>query len=189
MPFQRRWKLYIPQAWASLADNMGQGWNPTIQSQTDAPEESDLWTAWQLFPLDDDQTCHSKDGGSAYSDGNLWEEIEWTSDYYITQCTGNSTSLGIRWVGDKMRERKTSTQRGWAPGPRLSHQGERERNADGYKSGVSMLQSCSVSYSLSHTNLSNKVRGIFFKKTVSLVFIVSSLWFRMHMCLYSWSWW
>ena len=32
-----------------LADEMGQG---TLQS--DAPEESDLWTAWQLFPLDDD---------------------------------------------------------------------------------------------------------------------------------------
>ena len=29
--------------------------------QSDALEESDLWTAWQLFPLDDDQTCHSKD--------------------------------------------------------------------------------------------------------------------------------
>ena len=23
--------------------------------------KSDLWTAWQLFPLDDDQTCHSKE--------------------------------------------------------------------------------------------------------------------------------
>ena len=48
---------------------MGQGKNPTVPSQSDAPEESDL------FPLDDDQTCHSKDGGSAYSDGQLWEEI------------------------------------------------------------------------------------------------------------------
>ena len=28
--------------------------NPMILSYTDAPEESDLWTAWQLFPLDDD---------------------------------------------------------------------------------------------------------------------------------------
>ena len=37
--------------------------------------KSDLWSAWKLFPLDDDQTCHSKDGGSAYSDGQLWEEI------------------------------------------------------------------------------------------------------------------
>ena len=32
-----------------------------IPLQSDAPEESDLWTAWQLFPHDDDHTCHSKD--------------------------------------------------------------------------------------------------------------------------------
>ena len=32
-----------------------------VPLQNDAPEESDLWTAWQLFLLDDDQTCHSKD--------------------------------------------------------------------------------------------------------------------------------
>ena len=54
---------------------MGQGKNATVPSQSDAPEESDLWTTWQLFPLDDDQTCHSKDGGSAYSDVQYWEEI------------------------------------------------------------------------------------------------------------------
>ena len=36
------------------AYNMGQGEGPTMPIQTDAPEESDLWTAWQLFPLDDD---------------------------------------------------------------------------------------------------------------------------------------
>ena len=34
------------------AYNMGQG--PIVPIQTDAPEESDLWMAWQLFPLDDD---------------------------------------------------------------------------------------------------------------------------------------
>ena len=34
------------------ADNMGQGEGPTVSLQSDAPEESDLWTAWQLFPLD-----------------------------------------------------------------------------------------------------------------------------------------
>ena len=48
-------------AQVSWADNMGQGEGPTVPLQSDAPEESDLWTAWQLFPLDDDQTCHSKD--------------------------------------------------------------------------------------------------------------------------------
>ena len=36
------------------AYNMGQGEGPTVPVQTDAPEESDLWTAWQLFLLDDD---------------------------------------------------------------------------------------------------------------------------------------
>ena len=43
-----------------------------MPSQSDAPEESDLWTAWQLFPLDDDHTCHSKDGGS---DTSQWPVI------------------------------------------------------------------------------------------------------------------
>ena len=61
--------------WASLADNTGQGKNAMVPSQSDAPEESDLWFVWQLFPLDDNQTCHSKDSGSAYSNGQLWEEI------------------------------------------------------------------------------------------------------------------
>ena len=36
------------------ADNMGQGEGPIVPRQSDAPEKSDLWTAWQLFPLDDD---------------------------------------------------------------------------------------------------------------------------------------
>ena len=35
------------------ADNIGQGEGPTVPLQSDAPEESNLWTAWQLFPLDD----------------------------------------------------------------------------------------------------------------------------------------
>ena len=32
-----------------------------VPLQSDASKESDFWTAWQLFPLDDDQTCDSKD--------------------------------------------------------------------------------------------------------------------------------
>ena len=28
---------------------------------SDTPEESNLWTAWQLFPLDDDKTFDFKD--------------------------------------------------------------------------------------------------------------------------------
>ena len=38
-----------------LADEMGRAKKiPMVHSKSDAPEESDLWTAWQLFPLDDD---------------------------------------------------------------------------------------------------------------------------------------
>ena len=45
-----------------VADEMGRGKKiPMVHSLTDAPEESDLWTSWQLFPLDDDQTCDFKD--------------------------------------------------------------------------------------------------------------------------------
>ena len=48
-----------------LADEMGRGKkNNPMYTLTDAPEESDLWTAWQLFPLDDDHTGHSKGSGS-----------------------------------------------------------------------------------------------------------------------------
>ena len=73
---ERLFRIYIYiSVKYSLADNMGQGKNPMAPSQSDALEESDLWTVWRLFPLDDDQICHSKDGGSAYSDGQLWEEI------------------------------------------------------------------------------------------------------------------
>ena len=54
-------------------------------------------------------------------------------------------------------------QRAEPPGLWLSSPGKRERNAImAIRVGVNMLQFCSVSNSLSHTTLSNKVRGIFF---------------------------
>ena len=62
-----------------------------------------------------------------------------------------------------MVEKASTQQRAGPLGLRLSNPGERERNTDGHKNGeVNMLQFCSVSNSLSHTTLSNKVRGIFF---------------------------
>ena len=55
----RKWHIPMASNWKRSrgrikAYNMGQGEGPTVPIQTDAPEESDLWTAWQLFPLDDD---------------------------------------------------------------------------------------------------------------------------------------
>ena len=43
--------------------------------QSDAREESDLWTAWQLFPLDDDHTGHSKLAEETHPDRQISEEI------------------------------------------------------------------------------------------------------------------
>ena len=106
----------------------------------------------------------------------LWrsQEEEWASNYHI-----NRVKTGRQSVGDQMSWRqdaveKTSTQQSGPLAPRLSSPGERERNAVmANRVRVNMLQFCSVSNSLSHTTLSNKVRGIFFKRIVSLVFIVS----------------
>ena len=58
--------------------------NPMIHSYTDAPEESDLWTAWQLYPLDDDQTCHSKD---------------WVGDWVDVELIYNSVKTRSQRVG------------------------------------------------------------------------------------------
>ena len=102
------------------------------------------------------------------------------------------------WESDELEircSRETSTQRGWAPGPRLSSPGERERNTlMANRVGVIMLQFCSVSNSLSHTTLSIKWEVYFSKRLCR-----SSLLCRRYdsacicrciciMCLYSWSW-
>ena len=48
-------QLWEEITWAEIG-----WWNGTSKKnshgtlQSDTPEESDLWTAWQLFPLDDD---------------------------------------------------------------------------------------------------------------------------------------
>ena len=74
---------------------------------------------------------------------------------------------------------KTSIQRGWTPGPRLSSPGERERNADGHKSGWSICCSSVRSPAPSHTHrFQIKWEAYHFLKKSSLVFIVPSLLYR-----------
>ena len=88
------------------ADNMGQGEGPTVPLQSDAPEESYLWTAWQLFPLDDDQTYHSKDQ---------------VGDWVGVELLYNSVKTEVRSVGDGVRRydvvgKATPGRRGhWVP--------------------------------------------------------------------------
>ena len=104
------------------------------------------WAVWRPDQLE--TRCGREDQHSA----------EWALRPPIEQF-GDQTS----WRQDAVE--KTSTQRGWTPGPRLSSPGERERNAVmANRVGVNMLQFSSISNSLSHTTLSNKVRGIFFKE-------------------------
>ena len=97
-------------------------------------------------------------------------------NYYITQCTGNSSSwgsdeLGIRrvWRSDQLERRYWIEEH--VPerlGPRLSSPGERERNAAmANRVGVNRLQFCSVFNSLSHTTLSIKWEVYFSKELYS----------------------
>ena len=93
---------HIPLAWASLADNKGPG---KIQrySQTDAPEESGLWTARQLFPLDDNQTSHSKTAEVTHPDGQLCGDIEWAIELlYNSVKTGSQLVWRPVWSPDPL---------------------------------------------------------------------------------------
>ena len=97
----------------------------------------------------------------------------WRSDELETRCgresytwpkgpSGPRWSLEIRWWQDAVE--KACTQQSGRLGLRLSSPGERERhNADGHKSGSQYIAVFVQSPTpLSHTNVTNKVRGIFF---------------------------
>ena len=71
-----------------LADEMGWAKKTSmVHSSTDVPEESDLWTAWQLFLLDDDQSCHSKD----------WVG-DWVGDQVGVELLYNSVKTEVKTV-------------------------------------------------------------------------------------------
>ena len=99
----------------SWADNMRQGKKSHCAVTKWCTGRASLWTAWQLFPLDDDHTCHSKDGGSDTSQwliigrnhvGELgWQyRTKWRSHCAITKwCTRREwpvncmTVISARW--------------------------------------------------------------------------------------------
>ena len=142
----------------------GTGINPTVQSQTDAPEEGDMWTAWQLFPFDDDQNIPFQRRRKWIF---LWPFMG--RDWVDVELLYNSVhrkfnEFGVQRVGEWCCRENSTQQRAGPPGLRLSNTGERERHTamSGGAGEVNMLQFCSVSNSLLHTTLSNQVRGIFF---------------------------
>ena len=178
-----------------------------VPLQSDAPEESDFWTAWQLFPLDGDQTCHSKD----WVDDRVGVELLYNSvktevrqleirrvrRQNVVEKPGGGGPWGPWWVGVQRScwqdvVEKASTQQKAEPlGLRLSSPGERERhNADGHKSGGQYIAvmfglqlPLTIKPWITFSNPYNKVRGIYFSKEVfALVclFIVS-LWCCVYM--------
>ena len=77
----------------------------------------------------------------------------------------NSLKTGSQLVLETRPVEKASTQQSRPSGPRLNSPRERERNTVmANRVRVNMLQFCLVSNSLSHTTLSNEVRGAYFSK-------------------------
>ena len=87
-------------------------------------------------------------------------------NYYITQWR---REVSLVWRPDPLVTRYgRENQHPEKLGPRVSGwpilENEKDTTLMAIRAGVNMLQFCSVSNSLSHTTLSNKVRGIFFLK-------------------------
>ena len=137
---------------------------------SDAPEESYLWTAWQLFPLDDDLTFDFIDPvGDRVGVELLYNWVE------LIRCHKESQHLAV--------DPKTS---GWAS------KRTRKTQRDGHNSGVKIWSLCSVSRTLSDANLEQPFRTLAIKWEVNMfvkevflclpscVFIVVSLWIILH---------
>ena len=160
-----------------LADEMGRAKKcPWYTHKTDAPEESDLWTTWQLFPLDDDQTCDFKDrvcdrvgvellynSVKTKVKTSSWVPVPVEFEFQLESSGRESHTrrkgLGalINWGPEKMLMRCSKESQHPAestPGPPVEHQeNEKDTTLTAIRVGVKIFQFCSVSSSLSHTNL------------------------------------
>ena len=97
--------------------------------------------------------------------GQLWGDIEWAIELlYNSVKTGSQ----LVWRPDPLVTRcgrESQHPAEWAPRhPVEQHQENGKEILMAIRVGINMLQFCSVSNSLSHTSLSNKVRGTYFSK-------------------------
>ena len=185
-------KKSLRQAWLTKWD--------IVHSYTDAPEESDLWTAWQLFPLDDDQTCHSKDWVGDWTITLLSEDrksVRWRSEKLEKWCgreshhSAEGASGPPSEFGDPLVTRcgrESRIQRSELPGLRLSCPGERERhNADGHKSEGQYVELLfGLQLPLTHKPLQKSERYIFLKKSSLGFYSLCQYVFCMYMCICIW---
>ena len=79
----------------------------------------------------------------------------------VVELLYNSVHMKFNQFGDQMSWRQDAEEK--APRPPIEQPRKTGKKAVmANRVGVNMLQFCSASYSLSHTTISNKVRGIFF---------------------------
>ena len=154
---QRRWKWHIP-AW--LAMRIDIEWS--IELLYNSLKTGSQWVGDQ---------------------SSWWQDVVEKATTRQKGPSGPPASLETRWWQDAIERtelsKKLSPQAsGWA-----ALENEKDTTLMAIRVRVNMLQFCSVSNSLSHTNLLNKVRGIFFLKKSSLVFInrvnMHSAWIRI----------
>ena len=146
-------KVHIPLAWSSLADKMGLGKilrysNRLMHRKRVTCELHDSYFRLMMIKLAIPKILSGQ--WNYYI--TQWKQEVWRPDPLVTRC-GRGSLHPASWEALESGKETLMAMR----------------------VGVNMLQFCSVSNSLSHTNLSNKVRGIFFLKKSLLVFIIALL--------------
>ena len=151
-------EVHIPLAWASLADNMGQGKilrysHRLMHRKRVTCELHDSYFHWMTIKHAIPRTAEV-----THPDGQLWGDIEWAIELlYNSVKTGSQ----LVWRPDPLvtrRGRESQHPVEWAPRPPVEqYQENGKKTLMAIRVGVNMLQFRSVSNSLSHTNLSNKV--------------------------------
>ena len=98
--------------------------------------------------------------------GQLWGDIEWGIELlYNSVKTGSQLVWTPNPLVTRCGRESQHSAASWSPRPPVEHQeNKKDTTLMAIRMGVNMLQFCSVSNSLSHTNLSNKVRGTYFSK-------------------------
>ena len=169
MPFQRRRKLHIPlashgkrlcrRAWLTIWDRVK---IPRYNHKLMHRKRVTCELHDSFFRLMMIKHAIPKTAEIAYSVGQLWEKIEWAWNKNITRCTGSSSQLEIGCCRENSTQQSEPQAPGWA-----AQENEKDTLLCPEELGRSICCSpCSVYNSLSHTTLSNKVRGTYFSKEV-----------------------
>ena len=104
-------------------------------------------------------------------------------NYNIIRWWQEVSQFGDREFLETRCSRESQHTAEWAPGLPVEHQENGKEILMAIRVGVNMLQFCSVSDSLSHMTLFNKVRGIFFKEDFARLYYCVNMYSRC-ICVY-----